>query len=489
MIEILLLSLIILYLFNFYKKVKALPPGPIPLPIIGNLLSFDFRKIHFWIYDQKKTYGSIFTIWIPTPQVVFADYDSINEALVTNDDNFLGRNINGFPEKLFQDKPNVGVFFSEGEEWRDQRRLSMHILRDFGMSRTVIQDKIHPVIHDFWEYIDNLEDKDNVDLNEIIDLSVGNIINHILFGFMYTQENKEELFEFTKANEKLFELISTWEIWILNLIPSIAKISSIKYVLYKRMSDQLNKFMKIIKCQIDECKKSYNPNDEPSNFVHAVMREIESIDSKYSFLNSDHLEGMILDFWSAGVGTTSVTLRWFILFVMKHIDIQKKLQDEIDEVIGSDQLVQLSDKIKMPYMNAFITEGNRYANIGGLTLSRRCTKDTFINGYLISKNTLIQPFFWGANMDEKYFKDPFTFNPNRFLDSEGNFKVEHEPMSFGKGKRICAGKSLADAELFLIFTSLLQKYKFTHPYGPIDLSSDSGVNIIPRPYKCKIEKR
>uniref|UniRef100_A0A0K0FST3 Cytochrome P450 18a1 (inferred by orthology to a D. melanogaster protein) n=1 Tax=Strongyloides venezuelensis TaxID=75913 RepID=A0A0K0FST3_STRVS len=199
----------------------------------------------------------------------------------------------------------------------------MHILRDFGMSRTVIQDKIYPVIHDFWEYIEKLEDKDNVDLNEIIDLSI----------------------------------ISTWEVWILNLIHSIAKISSIQYVLYKRVSDQLNKFMEIMKCQIDECKKSYNPNDEPSNFVHAVMREIESIDSKISFLNSDHLEGMILDFWSAGSLTTSVTLRWFILFVMKHIDVQKKLQDEIDEVIGRDQLVQLSDKIKMPYMNAFIYEG------------------------------------------------------------------------------------------------------------------------------------
>uniref|UniRef100_A0A0K0F0P6 Cytochrome P450 n=1 Tax=Strongyloides venezuelensis TaxID=75913 RepID=A0A0K0F0P6_STRVS len=76
-------------------------------------------------------------------------------------------------KNLFQDRSIAGVVFSEGEEWRDQRRLSMHILRDFGWSRTVIQDKIHPVIYDFWEYIDNLKDKNNVDLNVIIDLSVG----------------------------------------------------------------------------------------------------------------------------------------------------------------------------------------------------------------------------------------------------------------------------------------------------------------------------
>uniref|UniRef100_A0A0K0FG98 Cytochrome P450 n=1 Tax=Strongyloides venezuelensis TaxID=75913 RepID=A0A0K0FG98_STRVS len=92
-------------------------------------------------------------------------------------------------------------------------------------------------------------------------------------------------------------------------------------------------------------------------------------------------------------------------------------------------------------------------------------------------------------MDEKYFKDSFTFNSNKFIDSVGNFKVEHEHMSFGKGKRICARKSLADAEFFLIFTSLLQKYKLTHPYGPIYISSDSPLGNIPKPCKCKTEKR
>uniref|UniRef100_A0A0K0F0P5 Cytochrome P450 18a1 (inferred by orthology to a D. melanogaster protein) n=1 Tax=Strongyloides venezuelensis TaxID=75913 RepID=A0A0K0F0P5_STRVS len=143
----------------------------------------------------------------------------------------------------------------------------------------------------------------------------------------------------------------------------------------------------------------------------------------------------------------------------------------------------------MPFMNAFVAEGQRYANIIGFAPPHRCTKDTVVNGYLIPNNTIIQPFYWGANMDEKYFKDPFTFNPNRFIDSEGNFKVEHEHMSFGKGKRICAGKSLADAELFLFFTSFLQKYKFSHPYGPVDLTSDTAIAFIPKPFKCKIEKR
>uniref|UniRef100_A0A0N5CBM1 Cytochrome P450 18a1 (inferred by orthology to a D. melanogaster protein) n=1 Tax=Strongyloides papillosus TaxID=174720 RepID=A0A0N5CBM1_STREA len=489
MIGILLLIIVTIYLINFYRKVKSLPPGPLPLPILGNLLSFDFRKTHLWIYNQKKIYGNIFTIWIPTPHVVFADYDSINAALVANDDNFLGRNVGGYPEKLISDRPNVGVIFSEGEEWRDQRRLSLHILRDFGMSRTIMQDKIHLVVNDFYEYVDSLEDKDNVDIEKILQLSVGNVINLILFGFMYSYTDNDEYFESIKSHESLIKLSASWEIKLLSLIPFIDKIPFLKNYLCRRVMGFLRKVKEMTNYQIELCKKSYNPDNEPPNFIHAVMKEIQSVGSKYSYLNSDHLEAIVLNFWLAGRVTTATTLKWFVLFIMKHLDIQKKLQDEIDEVIGRDRLVQLNDKAKMSYMNAFIAEGQRYANIIGFAPSHRCTKDTVINGYLIPNNTIIQPFYWGANMDEKYFKDPFTFNPNRFIDSEGKFKVEHEHMSFGKGKRICAGKSLADAELFLFFTSFLQKYKFTHPYGPVDLTSDSGLALIPRPFKCKIVKR
>uniref|UniRef100_A0A0K0FG96 Cytochrome P450 18a1 (inferred by orthology to a D. melanogaster protein) n=1 Tax=Strongyloides venezuelensis TaxID=75913 RepID=A0A0K0FG96_STRVS len=460
-----------------------------PLPIVGNLLSFDFKKTHLWINNQKKVYGNVFTIWIPTPHIVFADYNSINEALVTYGDNFIGRNVNSYPEKLISDKPNTGIIFSEGEEWRDQRRLSLHILRNFGMSRTIMQDKIHLVVQDFYEYIDSLKDKDNVDIEKILQLSVGNVINLILFGFMYSHTDNDEYFELIETHENLIKLASSWEIKLLSLIPFMDKISFLRNYLCRRIVRLLRKFKGMTNYQIEECKKSFNPDGEPPNFIHAVMKEIQSVDSIYSYLNSDHLEGLVLDFWAAGRETIVITLKWFILIIMKYLDIQKKLQDEIDEVIGKDRLVQLSDKAKMSYMNAFITEGQRYANIIGFPPSHRCTKDTFVNGHLIPNNTLILPFFWGSNMDEKYFKDPFTFNPNRFIDSEGNFKVEHEHMSFGKGKRICAGKSLADAELFLIFTSLLQKYKFTCPNGHVDLSSDFGVIIIPKSYKCKIEKR
>uniref|UniRef100_A0A0K0F0P9 Cytochrome P450 18a1 (inferred by orthology to a D. melanogaster protein) n=1 Tax=Strongyloides venezuelensis TaxID=75913 RepID=A0A0K0F0P9_STRVS len=256
-----------------------------PLPVIGNLLSFDLKKTHSWIYNQKKVYGSVFTIWIPLPHIVFVDNDSINEALVTNDDNFLGRNVNGYPEKLISDKPNVGVIFSEGEEWRDQRRLPLHILRNFGMSRTIMQDKIHLVVQDFYEFVDSLKDKDNVDIEKILQLSVGNVINLILFGFMHSHTDNNEYFELIETHENLLKLMTSWEIKLLSLIPFMDKIPFLRDYLCRRIVRLLRKFKGMINSQIEECKKSFNPDIEPPNFIHAVMKEIQSVDFKYSYLN------------------------------------------------------------------------------------------------------------------------------------------------------------------------------------------------------------
>ncbi|CEF70466.1 Cytochrome P450 18a1 [Strongyloides ratti] len=490
MIGIVIFLFIIFYLVYFYKNVKKLPPGPLPLPVIGNLLSIDRKKVHLWIYEQKKIYGNIFTIYIPNPQVVFADNDSISESLQVYGDNFIGRNVDGIPDKCMHEMVNVGVIMSEGEEWKDQRRLSLQILRNFGMSKTIIQDKIHLVILDVWEYIDNIENKENVDIGKIMHLAIGNVINLILFGFMYNHTDNKKFYEFTNAVEELVKFNRKIEFQLLTIFPWISNIPILKHFVYKWITKPQHDLRKMTNQQIEKCKKDFNPDSEPPNFVHAVMKEIQSIDSKYNYLNSNHLEAMVMDFWIAGMETTTTTLKWLILLLMKYPEIQEKLHKEIDEAIGKDQLVLLNDKVKMPYVTAFIAEGQRYANIVPFVPSHKCTKDTIINNYLIPKDTLTQPFFWGANMDEKYFKDSFIFDPTRFLDDDGKkFKMKYEHLSFGMGKRVCVGKSLAEAELFLFFTSLVQKYKFTYINGLVDLTCDFGGVLLPRPYTCKIEKR
>ncbi|PIO68113.1 hypothetical protein TELCIR_10114 [Teladorsagia circumcincta] len=105
----------------------------------------DFFKIHEEFAKLTKEYGSIFTIYMPKPHVVITDFEGVKEALVKKGDDFIGRS-GIFPDTVFQNVENGGVIFSQGENWREQRRASLHILRDFGMGKNLMEEQLRRTI-------------------------------------------------------------------------------------------------------------------------------------------------------------------------------------------------------------------------------------------------------------------------------------------------------------------------------------------------------
>uniref|UniRef100_A0A0N4ZLG0 Cytochrome P450 n=1 Tax=Parastrongyloides trichosuri TaxID=131310 RepID=A0A0N4ZLG0_PARTI len=300
MLPLIITTIIIILIINFYKKVYSLPPGPFPLPLIGNLHLIDLKKMHIWIEDQKKKYGPVFTIFAPTPFVVLGDVDVIKEAFVENGDNFIGRNTTGYPEKLFTKKENAGVIFSEGDWWRDQRRLSISIMRDFGMGKGIMEEKIKLVIGDMFSYIDSLNDMNSVDIPHIIQLTVGNVINGILYGFSYKYDDADNFFKFTDLVDQFNDATKSLRFRLLILFPVIDNIPVLSTFLARPLTNITRKVHELNRANIEKCKKSYNPDDEPPNFVHALLKQFESKEIKALNLDDDHLEGMVLDFFIAG---------------------------------------------------------------------------------------------------------------------------------------------------------------------------------------------
>uniref|UniRef100_A0A0N4Z5E6 Cytochrome P450 n=1 Tax=Parastrongyloides trichosuri TaxID=131310 RepID=A0A0N4Z5E6_PARTI len=491
MLSLITTTIIIILIINFYKKVYSLPPGPFPLPLIGNLYLFNLKKMHLWIEDQKKKYGPVFTICVPKPFVVLGDVDAIKEAFVENGDNFIGRNTTGYPEKVFTKNVDAGVIFSEGDRWRDQRRLSISIMRDFGMGKGIMEEKIKLVISDMYSYIDSLKNMNTVDIPHIIQLTVGNVINGILFGFSYKYDDADNFFKFRDLVDQFFAMSNSLRFRLLILFPEIDNIPILNTFLTRPLTNITKKIHDLNRVNFEKCKKSYNPDDEPPNFVHALLKQFESKEIKTLNLDDDHLEGMVLDFFTAGMETTATTLKYFILYLINDTKIQDRLRSEIDHIVGKDGDIKLLHKNDMVLVSSFIHEAQRFAGILGFPLVRKCTNDTYIKGNLIKKGTLVIPFDRLANHDERYFEDPFTFKADRFVNKDGkglNKNLLEKFVPFGIGKRICAGKSLAEAELFLILASLLQRYKFT-PNGPVNMEVEFGSILSPKPYTCKIEKR
>ncbi|KAK2496568.1 hypothetical protein MC885_000510 [Smutsia gigantea] len=178
--------------------------------------------------------------------------------------------------------------------------------------------------------------------------------------------------------------------------------------------------------------------------------------------SSFHEENLIyttLDLFFAGTETTSTTLRWGLLYLALNPGLQEKVQAEIDRVLGQSQQPSTAARESMPYTNAFIHEVQRMGNIIPLNVPREVTVDTTLAGYHLPKGTVILTNLTALHRDPAEWATPDTFNPEHFLEN-GQFKKREAFLPFSVGKRVCLGEQLAKSELFIFFTSLVQKFTF-----------------------------
>ncbi|KAF8361745.1 hypothetical protein PRIPAC_88668 [Pristionchus pacificus] len=190
----------------------------------------------------------------------------------------------------------------------------------------------------------------------------------------------------------------------------------------------------------------------------------------------------------AGMETTSITLKWALLYLMKNPLEQDKIRAELLSVVGRDRRIQMSDKPKLPYFIAAIAELQRMANILSFVFFHRCTEEAVVCGKSIPKDTLTFPQIYSVLKDDPLFDNPEEFRPSRFLETDGktvNKKATERMVAFGMGKRQCVGEGLARTEIFLVLGTLLLNYRF-EPVGPLDFNPIFGSVLYPRPYKCSV---
>ncbi|XP_052409439.1 cytochrome P450 2K1-like [Carassius gibelio] len=482
---LLLLGLYLLSSGSKSQKEGKEPPGPKPLPLLGNLLNLDLTRPFDSFCELSKTYGNIFQVFLgPQKTVVLVGYNTVKEALVNHAEEFGDRHIS----PSFRMLNEHGIIFSNGENWKEMRRFALSNLRDFGMGKRGSEEKIIEEIQYLKGEFDKFEGKP-FDTTRPVNYAVSNIISSIVYGsrFEYTDPRFTEMVNRANENVRVSGSIS---MLLYNIFPWLGPFLKGKRIIVKNMIQNREQVMKLTKALLE----TLNPQDRRGFVDSFLIRKQNDMKSgkKDSYFNEKNLMVSVTNLFVAGTDTTGTTLRWGLMLMAKYPHIQDRVQEEIDRVIGGRQPV-VEDRKKLPYTDAVIHETQRLANIVPLNLPHMTSCDVTFNGYFIKKGTTVVPLLTSVLKDPTEWEKPNSFYPEHFLDEKGQLVKRDAFMPFSAGRRMCLGESLARMELFLFFTSLLQSYRFTTAPGvsgdELDLKGVVGITLNPSPHKlCAIRR-
>uniref|UniRef100_A0A8C9XJ20 Uncharacterized protein n=1 Tax=Sander lucioperca TaxID=283035 RepID=A0A8C9XJ20_SANLU len=474
-----LLVLLLVYLvssssFSSQKEGKE-PPGPRPLPVLGNLLQLDLKRPYHTLLKLSKKYGSVFTVYLgPKKVVVLTGYKTVKEALVNHAEEFGERD----PLPIMHEyEKGHGILWSNGDSWKEMRRFALTNLRDFGMGRKASEDKIIEECNNLIGVLKKFKGRSKY----LITVFFQMLTSIYLYRFEYDDPEFTSLVDSISAR---LQLLGSPSIQVYNMFPRFCKWIANRRSFLRWGAASIKQNLQLF----SRLKETLNPQ-MCRGFVDAFLvrkQKLEKSGITNSHFHDENLMITVQNLFSAGTETSATTLRWGLLLMAKYANIQDQVQEEVSREIGSRQ-VQVEDRKNLHFTNAVIHETQRLANIAPMSLPHRTTQDVTFQGYVIKKGTAVAPLLISVLYDESEWERPHSFYPAHFLDKDGKFVKREAFMPFSAGHRACPGESLARMELFIFFTTLLQHFRFTPPPGvsedELDLTPHLRLTLDPLPHK------
>ncbi|XP_067681665.1 cytochrome P450 1A1-like [Haliotis asinina] len=463
------------------SDLKPPPPGPWGFPVLGHLPLLG-KDPYVTFMRMRERFGNIFKIQMGSwSAVVVNGKQAIREALLNSRDDYDGRP-QFMSAKLLSNGQSI-AFGKYDETWKLHRKLTNRVLTEFSNAKlNPIEDMVHEevdiIVNDFMSMQGAAFNPRNY-----VYLSVGSVIFQLCYGRQQNLRENKDFTEFMLNSAAFSEFVSAGN--PVDVMPWLRFL----------MPWKLKQFRTLIEASSNASQKKIQEHN--STFSSDNMRDITdrllSVIEETPKLSQERILKTINDLFGAGFDTTASTIYWMLLLMAANPQVQRRVQIELDDVVGCGRRPSILDRGQLVYTAAVLHEVNRFVSLAPLSLPHFTTSDTSLGGYSINKNTVVFINLYSMSHDPEVWGDPHVFRPERFLDSSGeiNKSLLEEFLSFSIGRRRCLGESLARNQLFLFFTGILQKCSIVQPpeVGEYSMGVISGLTRQCEPYQVQVQLR
>ncbi|KAI0301751.1 cytochrome P450 [Multifurca ochricompacta] len=457
------------------------PPGPRPLPIIGNIR--DIPQEFSWLAYTKlsKTYGPILSFHVfGQVIVVLNNLKSVKDLLEKRGDIYSDRTVVPFHE-MAEWQWNM-AFARYSEIWRLGRKILDRGLRPGPAAkyRPMQQTQARVLLNRMLTRPNEWEAH--------IELLQGEMILAMGYGYEVQGPDDRKIHAAQKLT-KISREVTLPGALLVNNLPFLRHIPEwLPWFSYKPLARFAYDIgQEVINDPIDFVKRGILNGTAQPSLALDQLKELEKLTGTEHDKAEQAMLGALGTLYTAGAETTVAAIMTFLVAILLHPEIQKKAQDELDAVTGRERLPTFEDRPSLPFIEALCKETLRWKPVGPLAVPHATTKDDVYEGYFIPKGALVIGNTWAIFHDPEAYPEPDAFKPERYINPDGSARDDPTlSAAFGYGRRICPGRYFVDATLFIVIASLLSAFDIKRgPKGEEGVKGPSEYNytgnLVSRP--------
>ncbi|XP_019265707.1 PREDICTED: cytochrome P450 93A3-like isoform X2 [Nicotiana attenuata] len=476
------------------KTEPRLPPGPRGLPIVG-FLPFLRPNLHHQLTELSQQYGPIYKFWLGSKLCIVLNSPSLAKEVVRDQDSVFA-NRDSSIAGLLATYGGLDIAFSHyGSYWRDMRKLFVSEM----LSNRNLEACYSLRKHEVRKTIRNVHTKIGypIDIGELAFVTEMNVVMSMIFGSNFVEEKEKHAkdgAEFRALVTKFLQMLEKPN--ISDFFPMLARFDL--QGIQKEMKALSKSVESILDPAINERMKMLSDKREgeiqgngKKDFVQILLELMEQKNIGIS-VDLVQIKAILLDFVIGGTDTTITMIEWVTAELLSNPDVMTKVQKELKNVVGMNNIAEESHLPKLHYLDAVVKETLRLHPALPLLFPKRPSQSATVGGYKIPEGTKVLLNVYAIHRDPQIWENSLKFQPVRFLSHSTNLDYAGNNMKylpFGSGRRVCAGLPLAEKMLMFILASLLHSFDWKLPEGEnVDLSDGFGLVVaIPTPRLSNLE--